>query len=537
MMKWISATYETPSARVRANGVISDSFPITNGTRQGCPLSPLLFALSLEPFLCHVRLNPNIRGVKIGQTQHKVSAYADDLMFSLTNPSISLPNLLREFATYGALSNLKINFAKSEAMGVGIPENQLEHLQSSFKFKWTTNALKYLGTLIPQTFTRIYDLNFPPLLKSIKALLTKWHTGLHSWIGRCKILKMMILPKFLYLMQALPTHIPTSYFKQIQSTFTNFIWAKRRPRISHKLLVLPKQHGGLAVPDVRMYYKAIHLGRLIDWRRHQESKLWTQIEQTQCEIHLNRAPWCYTCLPTDIKQHPLIGNTSKICAQIISKSPLSSSNSPLYPILENPRFLPGVEDVVFRRLGETGRFQASHFSVAGRWYTIAELSDPVGPFRLDFLRARQLGHFLHSLKPPVHNEQSLTTLEELCNTSGTITHTLSLTYSLLNTPQEDFIPPGILKCERELNCHFNTTKRQHILKFTHKSSICAKIQETNYKIMTRWYRTPALLHKLFPATSDLCWLCGADRGTLNPIFWSCPASFLANDTKSRSKIY
>lgn len=184
--------------------------------------------------------------------------------------------------------------------------------------------------------------------------------------------------------------------------------------------------------------------------------------------------------------------------------------------------MPGVRDVVFRRLGETGRHQASHFSRAGRWYTIAELSDPTGPFRLDFLRSRQLSHFLHSLKPPADSDQPLKTLEEICNTSGTMAHSLSLAYGLLNTPHADFIPPDLLKWERELNCHFNTTKCQHILRFTHKSSICTKIQETNYKLLSRWYRTPVKLHEFFPETLDLCWRCGTDRGTLTHIFCSCP---------------
>lgn len=522
MLNWISAIYSAPSARVRVNGVMSDAFHITNGTRQGCPLSPLLFALSLEPFLCHIRLNPDITGVLADHTQHKVSAYADDMLFSLSNPRISLPNLLKEFSRYGALSYLKINLAKSEAMSVGIPLTQLTSLQSSFKLKWTNKALKYLGTYIPQTFSKLYEINFPPLLTKIKTLLNTWQSGLHSWLGRCNILKMSILLKLLYLMQALPIHIPSRFFKQVQSTFTDFVWAGKKPRLPNKLLVLPKSSGGLALPNIRAYYQAVHLGRLIDWRRHLETKKWTQLEQSHTIIPLGGTPWCYQGLPVELKRHPLIGNTAQICAKLISKTAISSLNSPLYPVIGNPLFTPGMQDGVFRRLGEAGLQLASHFSSGGRWKTYTELADPNGEFHLDFMRTLQLRHFLNSIQPPTDNSQGLTTLEELCTDTGVLPHTLSLTYNLLNTPSSDYVPPGLLQWEEELDCRFSPTKRQHILRFTHKSSIYAKTQETNYKVLSRWYRTPTLLHRIFPTTSDLCWRCQMDKGTLLHIFWSCP---------------
>lgn len=100
------------------------------------------------------------------------------------------------------------------------------------------------------------------------------HTSLRSWLGRCNILKMSILPKFLYLFQALPIHIPAIYFKQTHSTFIEFIWARKRPCLSRKILSLPKQRSGLAMPDIRTYYHAKHLSRLIDWCRHRDAKLW-----------------------------------------------------------------------------------------------------------------------------------------------------------------------------------------------------------------------------------------------------------------------
>lgn len=209
-------------------------------------------------------------------------------------------------------------------------------------------------------------------------MLNTWQSGLYSWLGRCNILKMSILPKILYLMQALPIHIPPGFFKQIRTVFTEFVWARKRPRLPNKLLVLPKSSGGLARPDIRVYYQAVHLGRLIDWRRHRETKLWTQLEQSHTRVPLGGTPWCFRSLPLELKRHPLIGNTARICTKLISKPNISSRNSPLYPIIGHPLFTPGLQDRVFQRLGEAGTHMASHFSSGGCWRTYAELSNPWG---------------------------------------------------------------------------------------------------------------------------------------------------------------
>lgn len=72
MLNCISSIYPNPTSQIRANGVLSKPFTITNGMRQGCPLSPLLFALSLEPFLCKIRLHPVITGINVGNSQQIV---------------------------------------------------------------------------------------------------------------------------------------------------------------------------------------------------------------------------------------------------------------------------------------------------------------------------------------------------------------------------------------------------------------------------------------------------------------------------------
>lgn len=77
--------------------------------RQGCPLSTLLFILSLEPFICTVNKDDSVKGFSLHDRVYKTTAYADDLLFFVTKPHITLPNLMKAFAHYGFVCNLKIN--------------------------------------------------------------------------------------------------------------------------------------------------------------------------------------------------------------------------------------------------------------------------------------------------------------------------------------------------------------------------------------------------------------------------------------------
>uniref|UniRef100_A0A803J5J8 Reverse transcriptase domain-containing protein n=1 Tax=Xenopus tropicalis TaxID=8364 RepID=A0A803J5J8_XENTR len=90
---WIKALYCNPVGRITIGPQASNSFPIERGTRQGCPLSPLLFDLIIEPLAIAIRNDPDIHGLNVGPQNHLLSLFADDITVLVTRPLQSLPNL------------------------------------------------------------------------------------------------------------------------------------------------------------------------------------------------------------------------------------------------------------------------------------------------------------------------------------------------------------------------------------------------------------------------------------------------------------
>ena len=68
---WVKVLYSKPRARLRVNNNLSLPFELHRGTQQGCPLSPLLFALAVEPLAILLRTTSEVAGFCRGQKEEK----------------------------------------------------------------------------------------------------------------------------------------------------------------------------------------------------------------------------------------------------------------------------------------------------------------------------------------------------------------------------------------------------------------------------------------------------------------------------------
>uniref|UniRef100_A0A9J8CLD1 Reverse transcriptase domain-containing protein n=1 Tax=Cyprinus carpio carpio TaxID=630221 RepID=A0A9J8CLD1_CYPCA len=343
-IKWVQTLYKTPKACVITNGKVSPSFDLTRGTRQGCPLSPLLFNITLEPLAIAIRANTNIPGAQGGNKEHKLFLYADDILALVKDPDKSLPHLMETVQSYSKVSGYKINWKKSEATPISGICNA--SMVTKFGFSWIPRGIKYLGIKISRELEEIPMLNLAPLLQNIRNNLDKWgRIQLTLW-GKVNIIKMAVSSQLNYVLMMLPITVPQLIFNQYDMMVKRFLWNGKRPRIKLNKLCASRDKGGLGLPDPRLYQISFEMAKLAKHWNNNTQLDWVTIEKT--------LSWPYSpiehlsqCLNTTT--NPIMKHSREVWAKIHKMHKLSHCRQPYSSLWYNSAICVGKSPIYWKK--------------------------------------------------------------------------------------------------------------------------------------------------------------------------------------------
>ena len=140
----IKAISDKPTAGIILNGKNVKVFPLKSGTKQGCPLSPLLFNIVLAVLARAIREEKEIKGIQIGKEEVKLSLFADDMILYIENPTRPTRKLLELINEYSQVAGYKINTQKSLAF-LYINEKKEREIKETIPFTIAMKRIKYLG--------------------------------------------------------------------------------------------------------------------------------------------------------------------------------------------------------------------------------------------------------------------------------------------------------------------------------------------------------------------------------------------------------
>ncbi len=147
--KWISIIYNQPTATVLNNGYSTKFFTISRGIRQGCPISALLFILTVEVLSINIKTNKYIKGISLNQKEIFISQLADDTTLFIKDLN-SLEQVLSCLHHFQKCAGLKLNNDKTEAIILGKSNIDLAKFGIN-----TPEVIKYLGIFINKALSNI----------------------------------------------------------------------------------------------------------------------------------------------------------------------------------------------------------------------------------------------------------------------------------------------------------------------------------------------------------------------------------------------
>lgn len=264
------------TSRIQVNGFLSRPINICRSVRQGCPLSMLLFIVSLEPVIRS--LTNNVVGLSVGGRRISTGAFADDVTVLVRDTS-DITSVTHVLDTFQLASGAQINESKTKILWLGDHPPTVHDCRYPF-----STEIKILGMICTRSIIQTLDANWSLLVNKIRTLFVLLSTKNVNLLQKVTIVNVFALAKLWYLSQILP--MPRQYCAQILKYTGWFLWKGHLFRVPISQLTLPPTRGGLGLVSVSLKARSLLFKTLIH-----------TLTQTTNNTVLLKTAWRYHPIP------------------------------------------------------------------------------------------------------------------------------------------------------------------------------------------------------------------------------------------------
>ncbi|CAL1380141.1 unnamed protein product [Linum trigynum] len=259
-VKWISICLHSTKLSVSFNGGLCGYFSSKKGLRQGDPLSPYLFTISMEVLSCMLNRAYVLKTLPPHPQTHRIAlshlCFADDLLIFTKGTCEAVETTKQILDIFYTVSGLKCNPTKSEVFCAGIDAETKGQITMRTGFVVGALPVRYLG--VPLIAGKLNTADCAALVEKITARIKGWNVRALSYAGKLQLVTAVISSITQYWMGIIT--LPVKVIKQVEKLCSDFLWNAeedgKKAKINWKYVARPKQEGGLGFKDLRSWNSA-----------------------------------------------------------------------------------------------------------------------------------------------------------------------------------------------------------------------------------------------------------------------------------------
>lgn len=242
LLGYVKLCYKDITTRLLINGCKSRPIPVLSSVRQGCPMSPILFALYLEPLCKAILSDVSIRGANLADSSVKLLAYADDVSIVCSSRR-ELVSALAHINNFCSVSGAEMNVKKSSGTWMGPWPSKPKIF---IGIQWSDSMSNYLGLSL--NLADICKGESGLRLNAVRAKAADWQGRNIPLLSRSFVCNSVFFSCAWYSAQVLPCH--SNLVQKMQRMCATFVWNSSFEKTRRTNLFISPHKGGLGLISI-----------------------------------------------------------------------------------------------------------------------------------------------------------------------------------------------------------------------------------------------------------------------------------------------